>query len=153
MTKHLMLIATLLGVVLTGVSAQETASPPPATTVPIPQTENKPDLQFYPSQSIEIQGLLDEGESFSSYLLISSNRKIELSAKFKPLKDDVQFTFLRSESLSVTPNQLSIEAGKNTELSFTVMGGDEIEPGNYTGELELTEESGLDVILQRFELG
>lgn len=135
MKQHLVLIAIVLGITVQAGRAQDTATLP----TPAPQ---KPELQFYPSQSIEIRGLLEEGESFTSYLLVSSNRKISLTAKLKPLKDDYQSSFLHSDYLSASPNPLNIEAGQSVEFSITVEEG--AAPGNYRGEMELTAGDGVN---------
>ena len=138
MTRHLMLIVAVLGLTFHGVSAQEAQPPPPSPDAVPRQAAEKPALQFYPSQSIEIRGLLGEGQSFTGYLLISSSSEMRLQAKLKPLKDAAQATFLHSDFLAVSPNPLNIEPGRNAELSFTVEDGGA--PGAYAGELELLEE-------------
>ncbi|MCB0586550.1 MAG: hypothetical protein KDD06_14665 [Phaeodactylibacter sp.] len=134
MLKRLILIIAILGTGFRFSSAQETAVQP-SNAHP---TAEKPVLEFYPSQSIEIRGLLGQGESFTSYLLISSARNMQLTAKAKPLRDADKGTFLRSDLLSLSPNSISIEAGRDAELTFTVKDG--AEPGTYTGELELLDE-------------
>ncbi|MCO6476182.1 MAG: hypothetical protein J5I94_06135 [Phaeodactylibacter sp.] len=133
MARHLILIATVVGIAIPAIYAQETASAPAgATGAEIPL------LRFYPSQAIEIQGLLGEGESSTAYLLVSSNRRVELTARLRPLKDTAQAAFLHSDYLTVDPNPLVVEAGKSAELTFTVEGGGEA--GTFTGALELAEE-------------
>ena len=140
MTKHLIFIAVLLAMAINLMLAQD--SPPPSATIATQQAPRKPALQFYPSQSIEIRGLIGERESFTSYLLISSDTKVQLKVTLKPLRDAGQSTFLHSDFLTVSPNPLDIEAGQSTELSISVE--DSGKPGTYTGELELTEENGGD---------
>jgi len=136
MKRKLLLIAAILGIAFQSLPAQDTAAPPLAGTTAAQQTR----LQFYPSQSLEIRGLLGEGESFTSYLLISSGVKIELTPRLKPLKDAAQSSFLNSDYLSASPSPLSIEAGQSAEFSLTVQEG--AKPGNYSGEMELADESG-----------
>lgn len=149
MKRHLMLIAALLGFVLNGMYAQDAASE--AASAPA-----KAELQFYPSPSIEIRRLLSEGETFSSYLLASSDKDVQLEARLRPLIDTVQSTFLQSDLLSISPATLVIDAGQEAELAFTVDNSADIEPGTYTGELELKEANGssswivpIKVILRR----
>lgn len=129
MARHLMLITAAILMALQAVSAQEAAAP---------QTAKKPVLSFYPSPSIEVRGLLGEGESLTGYLLVGSDSKVQLTARLKPLKDTARSAFLHSDYFTFSPNPLSIEAGRNAELSFTVEGG--AEPGTYSGELELVDE-------------
>lgn len=121
------------------VSAQEAPPPSPEGPAATREAEKTTQLEFYPSNSIIIQGLLREKTSFTAYLLITSNSPASLDVG-AVLKDEAQGLLLPSASLILPASPIVVEAGKPKEVPVTVSNVEQA--GHYKGQLQFSRKDG-----------